>query len=103
MLCVLYDRHAMCCLAIICFTVVTQNFIGNRKAKNYQELVEDMLSKFKDLGVKMSIKVYYHLDRFPTNPGDLRKEHGKRFHQYIMVMEKRYQGRWDVHMIAYCW
>ena len=39
------------------FILVTQNFLGNRKADNYQELVENMLFKFKDLGVKMSIKV----------------------------------------------
>ncbi|XP_076799763.1 uncharacterized protein LOC143444861 [Clavelina lepadiformis] len=59
------------------FVLVTQNFLGNRKAENYQELVEDMLSKLKDLGVKMSIKVHYlfsHLDRFPANLGDLSEE-----------------------------
>ena len=44
------------------------------KSSNYQEMVENMLSKFKDLGVKMSIKVHYlfsHLDSFPTNFVDL--------------------------------
>ena len=89
------------------FVLVAQNFLGNRKAENYQELVEGMLSKFKDLGVKMSIKIHYlfsHLDRFPANLGDLSEEHGERFHQDIKVMEKRYQGRWDAHMMAdYCW
>ncbi|XP_076815020.1 uncharacterized protein LOC143461117 isoform X1 [Clavelina lepadiformis] len=89
------------------FVLVTQNFLGNRKAENYQELVEDMLSKLKDLGVKTSIKVHYlfsHLDRFPANLGDLSEEQGERFHQDIKVMEERYQGRWDAHMMAdYCW
>ena len=89
------------------FVLVTQNFLGNRKAENYQELVEGMLSKFKDLGVKMSVKIHYlfsHLDRFPANLGDLSEEHGERFHQDIKVMEERYQGRWDAHMMAdYCW
>ena len=54
------------------FVLVTQNFLGNRKAENYHELVEDMLSKFKDFGVEMNIKVHYlfsHLDRFSTNLG----------------------------------
>ena len=49
-----------------------------------------MLSKFKDLDMKMSIKVYYlfsHLHSFPTNLGDLSDEHGKRFHQNIKVVE----------------
>ena len=75
------------------FVLVTQNFLGNRKAENYQELVEDMLSKFKDLGVKMSIKVHYlfsHSDCFHTNLGNLSEEHGERFHQDIKVMEERY-------------
>ena len=88
------------------FVVVTQNFLENRKAENYRKLVEGMLSKFKDLDVKMSIKIHYlfsHLDRFPTI-GDLSEEHGERFHQDIKVMEERYQGRWDAHMMAdYCW
>ena len=88
------------------FVLVTQNTLGNRKAENYQ-MVEDMLSKFKDLGVKISTKVYYlfsHFDHFLTNLGDLSEEHGERFDQDIKVMEERHQGRWDFHMIAYyCW
>ncbi|GBM72637.1 hypothetical protein AVEN_238222-1 [Araneus ventricosus] len=31
-------------------------------------------------------------------------EQGERFHQDIKEMERRYQGRWDVNMMAdYCW
>ena len=55
-----------------------------------------MLSKFKDLDVKMSVKVHYlfsHLDGFPTNLGNIREEHVEGFHQDIKVMEERYQGR----------
>ena len=89
------------------FLLVTQNFFGNRKAENYQELVKDMLSWFKDLGVKMSIKVHYlfsHFNRFPANLGDLSEKHEERFHQDIKVVEKRYQGRRDAHIMAdYCW
>ena len=82
------------------FVLVIQNFYRNRKAENYQDLAEDMLSKFKDLGVKMSVKVHYffsHLDRFPTNLGDLSEEYGERFNQDIMVMKERYQSRWGAH------
>ena len=44
------------------------------------------------------------LDRFPENLGELSEEQGERFHQDIKVMEERYQGRWDTHMMAdYCW
>ena len=55
----------------------------------------------------MSIKVHFlhsHLDRFPDNLGCYSEEQGERFHQDIKVMEERYQGRWDTHMMAdYCW
>ena len=50
-----------------------------------------MLLNFKNLGVKISIKVHYlfcHLDRFSENLGDLRKEQGERFHHNIKVMEE---------------
>ena len=36
--------------------------------------------------------------------GDVSDEQGERFHQDIKVMEERYQGRWDIKMMAdYCW
>ncbi|GBP44778.1 Alpha-globin transcription factor CP2 [Eumeta japonica] len=36
--------------------------------------------------------------------GNYSEEQGKRFHQDLKVMEERYQGRWDCHMMAdYCW
>ena len=89
------------------FVLVVKNFLGNHKADNYSDLVEDMLSNFYKLGCNMSIKVHFlhsHLDHFPENLGDLSEEQGERFHQDIQTMESRYQGRWDTHMMAdYCW
>ena len=36
--------------------------------------------------------------------GAVSDEQGERFHQDLKIMEERYQGRWDVHMMAdYCW
>jgi len=43
----------------------------------------------------MSLKIHFlesHLDFFPENLGEVSDEHCERFHQDIMVMEKRYQG-----------
>jgi hypothetical protein len=43
----------------------------------------------------MSTKLHFlhaHLDYFPENLGDVSDEHGERFHQDILIMEKRYQG-----------
>ena len=89
-----------------CFVSVIQNFLGNHKLENYLQLVNDMLSNLKLLGCNMSIKLNYlhsHLDRFPENLGDYSEEQGERFHQGIRTMEERYQGRWDIHMMAdYC-
>ena len=55
----------------------------------------------------MSIKLHFldsHLDFFPDNLGDYSEEQGERFHQDIKTMETRYQGRWNVNMMAdYCW
>jgi hypothetical protein len=51
----------------------------------------------------MSLKVH-HLDFFPENLGTVSDEHGERFLQDIYNMEKRYQGKWSLSMLAdYCW
>jgi hypothetical protein len=45
-----------------------------------------------------------HLDYFPENLGAVSEEQGERFHRDIKEMERRYQGRWNVNMMAeYCW
>lgn len=89
------------------YVAVVKEFLGNKKAVNYRELVESMLANFRAVGARMSIKVHYlfsHLDRFPDNLGDVSEEQGERFHQDIKVMEDRYQGRWDQRMMSdYCW
>ena len=55
----------------------------------------------------MSVTVHFlhsHLDYFPENLGAFSEEQGERFHQDIKVIEKRYQGKWNISMIAdYCW
>ena len=89
------------------FVLVVKNFLGNTKASNYEEVVNNILTAFKNLGCNMSIKMHYlfsHMDRFPENLGSMSDEQGERFHQDIKEMETRYQGRWDAVMMAdYCW
>jgi hypothetical protein len=49
-----------------------------------------MLTKFKDLGCSMSLKVHFlasHLDYYTENLGAVSKEQGERFHQDIKEME----------------
>jgi len=88
------------------FRLVSSNFLGNIRAENYKELIEDMLSLYHKLGCNMSLKIHMlhsHLDFFPDNCGMFSDEHGERFHQETATMEKRYQGKWSTSMsTAYC-
>jgi hypothetical protein len=81
----------------------SQNFLGNEKSDDYQNLVVELLKNFKELGCLMNLKLHFlhsHIDYFPENLGDFSEEQGERFHQDISEMEKRYQGRWDVNTVA---
>ena len=82
------------------FVGVVQNFLGNRTAANFEEVVQNMLDAYQRLGANMSIKVSTSF-LLTGNVGD---EQGERFHQDIKEMETRYQRRWDARMMAdYCW
>ena len=77
--------------AWLSFVVVVENFLGNKKAENYADLVDEMLEAIRDLGCKMSIKLHYinsHLDHFPENLGDVSEEQGERFHQDFKIVTK---------------
>ncbi|KAL4113048.1 hypothetical protein QTP88_016749 [Uroleucon formosanum] len=93
--------------AWISFKEVINNFFGNIKSENYETIVNSMLENYRILGCSMSIKMHFlysHLDKFPENLGDVSEEQSERFHQDIKEMERRYQGRWSVTMMAdYCW
>ena len=78
------------------FVLGVKNFIGNNKARNYAELVNNMLTAFKNLSGNMSVKVrclFLHMDRFPENMGSMSDEQRKKFHQDLIEMKTRYQGR----------
>ena len=83
-----------------------KHFLGNRKSPDYENIVSDVLNNFHRLCCNMSIKLHYlhsNIDFFPENLSALSEEQGERFHQDIMVMESRYQGRWNANMMAdYC-
>ena len=89
------------------FKDVVNNFLGNVKSDSYKSLVENMVAKFRAFGCRMSVKLYFldsHLDNFPANHGAYNEEQGERFHQDICTKESRYQGQWNVNMMAdYCW
>jgi len=87
--------------------VLVKNFLSNHKALNYIGLVEDTPTKYQEMAANMSIKVHYlhsHLDTIPENLGDFPEKQGESFHQDVKVMKDRYQGKWDIHMMAdHCW
>lgn len=89
------------------FRGVVTGFLGNNRNENYRELVGNLIQSYQRLGCRMSIKLHFlhsHLDFFRSNLGAVSKESGERFHQDILVMEKRYQGRWDAAMMGdYVW
>jgi len=83
--------------ACLSFKRICKDFLGNHKAKNYQDVVQDLLTSYKAIGCNMSLKIHFLeslLDFFLDNLGEVIDEHGERFHQDLMVMEKRYQGKW---------
>jgi hypothetical protein len=87
------------------FRDIVLKFLGNQKDPNFKRIVRKMMTKFKDLGYSMSLKVHFlasHPDYFPEILGAGSEEQGERFHQDIKEMERRYQGRWNVNMMADC-
>ena len=90
------ERNAWLLLTRIC-----KDFLGNHKATNYQDVVQDLLTSYKAMGRNMSLKIHFlelHLDFFLENLGEVSDE------QDIMTMEKWYQDKWTSSMLAdYCW
>jgi len=93
--------------AWLSFKRICKDFLGNHKAANYQDFVQDLLTSYKAMGCNMSLKIHFlesHLDFFPENLGEVSEEYGERFHQDILAMEKWYQGKWTSSMLAeFCW
>jgi len=81
--------------AWLSFKRICKDYLGNNKAANYQDVVQDMLTLYQAIGCNMSENPLFvvPLDFFPGNLGKVSDEHGERFHQDILAMEKRYQGK----------
>lgn len=93
--------------ALDALKAIVENFLGNYRAPNYVDLVNDFLTKFEKIEANMSLKMHFlknHLNEFVNNLGVYSDQHGERFHQDIKVMEKRYKGKNYVHMLGdHCW
>ena len=66
----------------------------------------NLLRNYNIMGCKISLKVDFlhsHLSFFYENLGAVSDEHGERFHQDIVIIEKRFKGKWNAGMLAeYC-
>ncbi|GBN74415.1 hypothetical protein AVEN_219037-1 [Araneus ventricosus] len=66
-----------------------------------------MLTAYEVQRWKMRLKVHFlhsHFDCLTENLGAYCEEQDERFHMDVRDIERRYQGRWDVNMLAdYCW
>ena len=78
------------------FEKFSNGFLGNFKAANFRELVQDLVDSYGQLECSMSLKMHFLfslLDLFPLNCGGVSYENGERFHQDISVMEHKYKGK----------
>ena len=69
--------------AWLSFKRISKDFIGNHKAVNYQDVVQDLLTSYKAMGCNMILKIPFlesHMDFFPENLSKVIDEHGERFH-----------------------
>lgn len=86
---------------------VVQNFLGNKRAPNYRDIVQKTLAAFEKMNVHMSLKIHLlkeHLEFYRENLGKVSDEHGERFHQQIKHIEKRFEGKMEANMLAeYIW
>ena len=93
--------------AWLSFKRICKDFLRNDKTASYQDVMHDLLTSYKAMGCNVSLKIHFlesHLDFCPENLGEVSYEHGERFHQDIMAMEKWYQGKWTSNMWAdNCW
>jgi len=69
--------------AWLSFKRIFKDFLGNHKAANYQDVVQDLLTSYKAMGCNMSLKIHFlesELDFFPEKFCKVCDEHVGRFH-----------------------
>ena len=85
--------------AWLSFIETVADFLSNYRASNYLEALDKLLRSFQRMGCRMSLKNHFlhsNLNFYPSpNLGDVSDEHGEGFHQEMMIMESKYQRRFD--------
>ena len=78
------------------FVSVVEGFLGNHKADNFKNIVEELVDAYEKMGCRMSLKLHVlhsHIDEFKDNMGDYSEEQG--FHQGVKSFEERYKGQYN--------
>jgi len=68
-----------------------QGLLRKSQSSELSGCCAEPLTSYKAIGCNMSLKIHFlesHLDFFPENLDEVSDEHGERFHQDIMAMEK---------------
>lgn len=89
--------------AWVSFKSVSNDFQGLDKSEDQQEILNKLISGFEKVNCNKSIKLHFrhlHVDVFPSNLGEVNGEHGKRFYQYIVIMQERYPEKLNVTVLA---
>lgn len=93
--------------AFLSFESICKNFLGKHRSSNYKTIAKELVENYYHMGCNMSYKLHLidaHIDDMPPNCSDYSDEMGERFHQDIMSIEERYQGRYSKWMLSdYCW
>ena len=86
---------------------VCSGFLGDTRLPDYQACIEKLLRSYKDMGCRMSLKIYFlhsHLNFFPPNLVEVSDGHGERFYQDITKMGSNSQGKWNPGIMGdFCW
>ena len=62
------------------FQSIAENFLGNHKSQEYEQIVSYLFDNCERLGCLMSVKLHFlhiHLQYFPENLGDYSEEQGE--------------------------
>lgn len=86
--------------------IMFDDFLGIERKATWKRSVEDIMESFEILGCNMSLKLHMlhsHCDVF-INCVKVNDQHGERFHQDILPLEKRYKAKWTENMMGdYLW
>ena len=80
----------------LAFQAVCSGLLGNVRAPNYTQLVNELIKSFQFLRCKMSLKVHIlhaHLSTFPVNCGAVSDEQGERTHQTMHELVQCYKHK----------